>query len=321
MNRIELRQLRYFIAVAEELHFGHAADRLRIAQPGLSQQIKVLERSVGVELLTRDKRTVRLTEAGRDLLQRARLIVELADRAVESAGLAARGRKGPLKVGTRSPGNPQVADELLRSFEQRFPDVEVEIHPGLVPQNIDAIARRKLDVAIVVVPFATPDDAGDLNYLRLGEQEPVVALSQRHRLAALDRIPRSELLRETFLDWPRSANPVLIDHLHRVLFGEAGHPQSRVVPEIAQGNRVLMVAESQDFTVTADPWDTDLGVQGVVFRRLEDPVPLIEYGIAWLDSPASPFLPQFLQLARELADGSVIGGSRGDAHHGRSRAS
>jgi len=263
---------------------------------------------------------VQLTEAGRDFLQRARLIVELSDRAVESAGLAARGRKGPLKIGTRSPGNPPVADELLRSFEQRFPDVEVEIHPGLVPQNIDAIARRHLDVAIVVVPFETPDDAGDLNYLRLGAQEPVVALSEGHRLAALDRIPRSELLRETFLDWPRSANPVLIDHLHRVLFGEAGHPLSRVVPEIAQGNRLLMVAQSQDFTVTSDPWDTDRGgVQGVVFRRLEDPVPLTEYGIVWLDSPASPFLPQFLQLARELADGSVIGGTGRDVQRGRSR--
>jgi DNA-binding transcriptional LysR family regulator len=310
MRRIELRQFRYFIAVAEELHFGHAADRLRIAQPGLSQQIKVIERAVGVELLTRDKRRVELTAAGRAFLEPARLVVQLADRAVESASLAARGRKGPLKVGTRSPGNPRVADELLREFEQRFPDVEVEIHPGLVPQSIDAIARRRLDVAIVVVPFETPDDAGGLNYLRLGAQEPVVALSEGHRLAALDRIPRSELLRETFLDWPRSANPVLVDHLHRVLFGEAGHPLSRVVPEIAQGNLLLLVAQGQEITVTTDPWDTDLGVQGVVFRRLEDPVPLIEYGIVWLDSAASPFLSDFILLAGALADGSV----NGEAH-------
>jgi DNA-binding transcriptional LysR family regulator len=302
MTRIEFRQFRYFIAVAEELHFGHAADRMGIAQPGLSQQIKALERSLGVELLVRDRgKRVALTEAGRAFLPPARLMIEMANRAVETARLAATGKKGALKVGTGVSGTPPVADELLREFQVRFPDVLVEIHPGLGPQNVDALTRRRLDVAVLLAPFATPDSARTLNYLALGQVELLVALPEGHRLASFDRIPRSQLLREPFLDWPRHSNPVLIDHLHRLLFGDAGHPLPRTFLDLTEGNRVLQVAQGREVTAILNPWVTELGVRGVVFRRLEDPAPLVEYGIAWFDSGPSPFLAEFISLAHTLA--------------------
>jgi DNA-binding transcriptional LysR family regulator len=141
---VDLRQFRYFIAVAEERHFGRAAARLHIAQSGLSQQILKLERAVGVQLLIRDRRGVEITEAGRAFLDQARLTVELADRAV----MAERGRSALLRLGTPILGIPIVAEAALREFEATFPDVEGEIHPRLNPDLIDGVSTYELDVAV-----------------------------------------------------------------------------------------------------------------------------------------------------------------------------
>src|SRR5437870_1482036 len=200
MKTFELRHLRYFVAVAEELHFARAAERLRIAQPGLSQQIKALERSVGVELFKRDRRGVELTDAGRTLLGQARQVLELSERAVESTRVAATTRTGPLKVGTSAIGNTPVANEVLMEFQARFPNVNVEILPGFTPPSIDALTRRALDAAIVFAPFESPEG---LRYLRLDRLELSVVLPTSHRLASLERVPRSELLKEPILEGPR----------------------------------------------------------------------------------------------------------------------
>src|SRR5207237_10597895 len=126
LTPFELRQLQYFVAVAEERHFSRAAARLRIAQPGLSQQIKSLEVSLGVQLLVRDKRHVELTAPGALFLDHARIVLEGADRALRSARLASRGRKTVLKVGTFMERNRPHADEVLRRFRERHPDAELE---------------------------------------------------------------------------------------------------------------------------------------------------------------------------------------------------
>ena len=144
---VDLRQFRYFVAVAEERHFGRAAAKLHIAQSGLSQQILKLERTVGVQLLVRDRRGVEVTEAGETFLDYARLTLELADRAVESAQLAERGKKGLLRVGTTAIGMPPKAERLLQTFGERFPDVDVELHPRLISELIDGISTFALDVA------------------------------------------------------------------------------------------------------------------------------------------------------------------------------
>jgi DNA-binding transcriptional LysR family regulator len=298
MTSIEFRQLRYFVAVAEELHFGRAAVRLQIAQPGLSHQIKGLERLLGVPLFIRDQRGVELTAAGGALLDYARLLIELADRAVESARLTVRGRRGLLKVGTPAGGIHPRGNELLRLFQARSPEVQVEIHPGYVPQNVEELARRTLDIAIVLVPFDRPES---MRYLRLGTTELLVALPEGHRLASLQQVPRAELLNEPFLDWPRSMNPTLIDYLHRSLFGSVEHPQLVQVADVMEASRLLAVAEGKGVAVPLFPSVADLEIPRVVFRPLE-PSPSLEYGIAWFDNNASPFTSSFIDLARELAE-------------------
>src|SRR5439155_933013 len=127
----------------------------------------------GLPLFIRGHRGVELTDAGRALLEHARLLLQLSERAVESTRLAVRGKKGLLKVGTPAGGIHARGKELLRLFQSRRPDVQVEIHPGYGPQNIEELARRALDVAIVIAPFDRPEA---LRYLRLGKEELILAI-------------------------------------------------------------------------------------------------------------------------------------------------
>ena len=298
---VELRQFRYFVAVAEELHFSRAAARLRIAQSGLSQQIKHLERAVGVQLLVRDRRGVQLTEAGRVFLDHARLTLELADRAVASAVMAERGKVGLLRVGTTILGMPPMAGRLLQAFGDRFPDVEVELRPRLISELIDGINTYALDVAVVLSPFKSVDPPP--RYQQLGTYELVAAVPEGHRLAKLERVPRAELLTEPLIEGPRNVNPVLTDHLHRILFGDLEHPQRLEVAELEEARRLELVAEGKGIGVAAtSPGVERRSVPGVVFRPLDEDTPPIGYGVAWSATQASPFLDSFLEVAREFSD-------------------
>ena len=294
-----LRQLRYFVAVAEERHFGHAAHRLGIAQPGLSQQIKALERVVGAPLFVRDRRSVELTKAGETLFAPATRVVELADRAVRTARLASEGKTGLLKVGTRALGSHPLADELLRQFSERHPEVVVEVHPGFVPASINELLWHRLDVAIIVA-LSPPREA--VRYLRLGTLEPLVALPLGHHLASLERVPRARLLNETFLDWPRTFNPDVIDPFRDAIFGDDRPLSTIEVPDLADTTRLARVAAGEGFTIIVSAGVELLTISNVVFRRLEDPVPELEWGLAWVDNAASPFVHPFVELARELVE-------------------
>ena len=292
---MELRQFRYFIAVAEEKHFGRAAERLGIAQPGLSQQIKALECSLDTQLLTRHSRGADLTEAGAAFLVQARLAVEFADRAVASARLPGRGKSALLKVGTRAAGIPPVAERLLEDFTAAHPEAEVEMYPGFVPQLIEALSRRTLDVATLLCPYVADPP---LNYLRLGSLDLKVAVPEGHRLAALERVPRAELLNEPFLDWSRAGNPALYDHAHGMLFGSDRHPRRIEVAEFVDSRRLSRVAAGEAISVVlleTPPFP------GVVIRPFDDPAPAIEYGLGWYEPHLSPLVPAFLQLAEKLA--------------------
>jgi DNA-binding transcriptional LysR family regulator len=296
---VELRQFRYFIAVAEELHFSRAAERLRIAQSGLSQQIKQLERAVGVQLLIRDRRGVQLTEAGRVFLDQARLTLEFADRAVASAVMAERGKKAFLRVGTTILAMPPMAGRLLQAFEDRFPDVEVELHPRLISELIDGVSTFALDVAIVVSPFKSVDPPP--RYQQLGTYELLAAVPEGHRLAKLERVPRPELLAEPFIDAPLNINPEMSNHLHQILFGRL-HPQRLEVAELEDARRLELVAEGRGIGLTGTtPGVEHQAFPGVVFRPLDEDTPRIGYGVAWSTTQASPLVDAFLEVAREIA--------------------
>jgi DNA-binding transcriptional LysR family regulator len=302
---VDFRQFRYFIAVAEELHFGRAAERLHIAQSGLSQQILKLERSVGVQLLSRDRRGVELTEAGRVFLDHARRAVELADRAMASPHLAAGGKRGLLRVGTTILGMPPIAGRLVETFEDRFPDVEVELRPRLISELIDGISTHSLDVAIVVSPFKSVDPPP--RYQQLGTYELMAAVPEAHRLAKLERIPRAELLTEPLIEGPRNINPELFDHIHRILFGELEHPRRLEVAELEEARRLELVAEGRGIGITGTPPGVERQAPpGVVFRPLDENTPPIGYGVAWSATQTSTFLESFIEIASEFAEPEYV---------------
>jgi DNA-binding transcriptional LysR family regulator len=300
---VELRHLRYFVAVAEHLHFARAAETLRIAQPGLSHQIKALERSLGVVLFVRDRRGVELTEAGEVLLQHARQIIELAERAVESTRVAGLNKKGVLRVGTSAVAMLPVAKQLLGEFQDRYPQVLVEIHPGFTGQNIEALSRRALDVAIVFAPFESPPG---MSYVLLETAELVVALPQNHRLASLEQIPRSELLEERLLEGPRNANPTVTDDIHRSLFGEVEPPHLLEVADVSETTRLQLVADGKGVTLSSLSLARGQRVPGVVFRRIAEPPPTIKCGVVWFDAHLSPLIRSFIQVVEEVAESPTI---------------
>jgi DNA-binding transcriptional LysR family regulator len=293
---MELRQIRYFVAVATERNFGRAAEQLRIAQSGLSQQVMALERSLGVKLLDRTIRPIRLTPEGEVLLEEARLMLELADRAVEHVRAAGRQGRTILKFGGSAFGNPPVVDELLGKARVQLPDVNLQIHLDISSHNLAELNRRVLDVVFSYVPFESEETP---RYLRLGWIELALAIPAVHRLAASPRITRDDLRDEPFLMGPRSANPPLADHVNLALFGTNDPPYP--VPLNDVGGRFQLVAEGAGITPVAIPTETLIPRHGVVYRRLEDPAPIIEYGLLWFDDHVSPASTQFLSLASEIA--------------------
>jgi DNA-binding transcriptional LysR family regulator len=182
-------------------------------------------------------------------------------------------------------------------FESRFPGVQIETRPSLALQALEALGRHEIDVAILPAPFP-PIEA--LRYMPLGELEIMVALPDQHRLARLDAIPRGELLHEPILVWPRSVNPTLIDHFRRSLFGESGHPCFVEIFDFADNSRLQQVAQGRGIAMVLAPtaWER---FPDIVFRRIEDPAPTMEIGLAWFDLHVSSFVPSFVDLAGELS--------------------
>jgi len=293
---MELRQLRYFLAVAEERNFGRAATRLRIAQSGLSQQIKTLERSLGVQLFLRDRRRVELTDAGEYLVQEARSILSRASRVEETLPLVGKGKRGLLKVALSSAGLHPIAGDLVDRFRERFPDIVLDVVPGSGPQSLQALQRRDVDLAFVSFPF---EPLNGLSVLSAGTLELMIALSEGHRLASMKRIPRSELLAEPFLTWPRTFNPPLMDHIHRSLFGDHDHPSLIESPDLNQATRLARLARSDRLVGIGLPAEAELKIPGLVHRSVEDPAPHIEYGLAWFEDHDSPSATAFIDAARE----------------------
>jgi DNA-binding transcriptional LysR family regulator len=208
---MELRHLRYFVAVAEELHFSRAADRLRIAQPPLSQQIRQLEEQLGVRLFDRTHRRVQLTDAGRMVLDEARRTLAQADRVVTTARKAAEGSAGILRVGFSSSAPYTTLPAILRSFRAQFPDVVMNLFERSTEEQVDLLAAGAIDVAFVRRPV---ENAAESVIIRTILREPLVlALPHDHRLRHQRRVNAHALAGESFILFPRHAAPGLYDQI------------------------------------------------------------------------------------------------------------
>jgi DNA-binding transcriptional LysR family regulator len=185
---MELRHLRYFVTVASELHVGHAAQRLFISQPALSQQLRRLEVELGLKLLERTRRGVRLTPEGETFLAEAKAVVNQADRAIEVARSLAEGATGQVRLSyvLTMPGG--LPERIVREYQRRYPGVQVSADSGSTAQNVERLRSGELDVAFAHTPL---ENADDLGHAEIATAPLVVGLPSAHPLSRRRRV-RSE---------------------------------------------------------------------------------------------------------------------------------
>ena len=292
---IELRHLRYFVAVADTLHFGKAAERLGMSQPPLSQQIRQLEDTVGARLLTRTNRRVALTEPGRVFLQEAREILARIDRAVDLAQRAQRGELGELRIGfTRTTPLSQDIPAAIFAFRQRFPAVHLQLEEMNSLQQIDALLERRLQVGILRPGILPPSLLSKCLF-----RDPLVAV-MRSDHPALKRVrPRGKLstkalAQEPFVMFARSAGAGVHEHVI-ALCREAGFAP-RISQEAREASTIIGLVAA-GFGVSILPQSCDhIHVEGVSYVPLDEANAMSEIHVVYREDERSPLVPRFVQL-------------------------
>jgi DNA-binding transcriptional LysR family regulator len=289
----ELRHLRYFVAVAEELNFSRAARRLHMAQPPLSVAIRQLEAELGTDLFQRSSREVTLTEAGRVLLEGARRTLTEADRAVAAAQRAGAGELGSLRVAFSWSARFETLPSLGQALREQYPDLELLTEEMWNARMIPALRAGAIDVAISLCP----EVAGDLTYERV-RAEPVVALLHAaHPLADEQAIELSSLAEEEFALFPRELAPRLYDALVGFCRRAGFEPSLRQV-SFHTGWDLRVLADVPVVALVPHSVARDLP-RGVVALPLSGPGEQLETSAVSRADDSSPALAAFLKVARE----------------------
>lgn len=284
-------QLAGFIAVAEELHFGRAAERLRMTQPPLSRQIQKLERTVGAELLERDNRKVQLTHAGRAFLDEARRLMALAERAPVTARRIASGRSGVLRVGFTAASGFSILGPLLEEISAILPDVDIDLQELVTGEQIQALETGELDLGLARPPF----DSDVFDSHLLYRESMVLAVPAGHRLTGLNReIGHNDLKDEPLIMHSPSKARYFYDLVIRMLPVHHGN----VIHSVSQILTMVSLVAAKRGVAFVPHSATALGIQGVDFLPLADsdgdPV---ELHAIWNKRVTNPAL---LQLLRAL---------------------
>ncbi|MBH9376881.1 LysR family transcriptional regulator [Pseudomonas aeruginosa] len=296
---MELRHLRYFIAVAEELHFGRAAERLGISQPPLSQQIQALEEEIGARLFERTNRRVELTDAGRLFLDESRQVLAQVDKAVLLARRAHLGELGELKIGfTSSAPFTSTIPSSIHAFRKAYPDVHLDLQEMSSRQVLKALLEESLQVG-VIRPRALPEA------VHWGElfREPLVAvLRADHPLAAgsEDGLAIAALAEEPFVFFPRSYGTGLYDQVI-ALTRQAGF-SPRIAQEASEAMTIIgLVSAGLGVSILPASFRRTR-VDGVVYRPLRDPEATTAVWLVRRQNEGSPLALSFIDLVtREAA--------------------
>ena len=290
---MELRRLRYFVALAEELHFGRAAERLGISQPPLSQQIARLEKELAVRLLSRTSRSVSLTEPGRLFLEEARRTLRQVDHAAHVAQRAAGGEVGQLRIGFVPACG--VIPVGVRRFAHRFPSVRLTLRNMGTADQVAALVEGALHVGFVHLPI----DARGLAVEEVQRDPLLAAIPQRHRLARRSSLSLRALAGEPFIGFPRTSAPGAYDAI-RTLFRQAGFTPNVVHETDSILARLRMVGAGLGVSLLP-AYAARSPRNGVVLRPLRPPRPVAAIGMVHAPRHATPALARFLSTMREVA--------------------
>lgn len=293
---MELRHLRYFVAVAEERNFTRAAARFGIGQPPLSQQIKDLESEVGVQLFRRLPHGAELTPAGEAFLDKTRSVLSGAQQACVAAKRAARGESGQLRLGfTGSAAFNPVVPGTIRSFTRDYPGVQLSLVETNSRCLVDGLLEGEIDAAFI------RHDAHDRDGLRMrkvAEEPMLIVLPSDHRSAARRRLPLEELAAEPFILYPRSMGPELHDAItgacraagFEPVIGQDAPQMSSIINLVATGAGVSVAPASL----------SRIAVEGVRYLAIDGTAPVARLTLAWRRDTRTTTLKNFLTLTASL---------------------
>jgi DNA-binding transcriptional LysR family regulator len=286
---MELRHLRYFVATAEELHFTRAAQRLGIAQPPLTQQIKSLETELGLKLFDRLPGRVELTDAGRVFFEDAQRILDGVGRAVARSQSSAKGMVGRLGIGfTESASFSNLVTSSLRRYRRDFPNVELSFEEARTAQLIELLRQGRIDVAFVRPPVAR---GSDITFRRLSSEPMVVAVPRSHRFAGRRSVRLVELENEEFILYPRATRLGLSDMILTACERTGFSPLiAQRAPQIS--STINFVAASLGITIVPECMMKSRS-DAVSYVRLSSPRLYAELGVAHRTSDSSALVRGF----------------------------
>jgi DNA-binding transcriptional LysR family regulator len=291
---IELRHLRYFIAVAEELHFGRAAERLHIAQPPLSMQIKQLEAELGFQLFHRTKRSVKLTEAGQVFFAESQKIFRLLDQAIQTGRQVSRGEVGQLVIGFVSSAAYNVLPDILRTFHTLVPEVKLELHELTTDQQLQWLRENRLDIGLLRPPIE--DRAFETEVIF---QEPLaIALPENHALATATTVSLQDFSREAFISFSRTLAPGLYDQIISLCQQSGFSPN--VVQEAIQMQTIISLVAAEMGVAIVPISLQNLQRTGVVYKPLREETPQAAIALIYKKDDPTPSVQRFLDIVRQV---------------------
>jgi DNA-binding transcriptional LysR family regulator len=289
---MELRHLRYFIAVAEELNFTRAAEKLHMAQPPLSQQIQQLEAELGFQLFRRTKRTVVLTEAGQVFFEESQTILLQVDRAIQLGKQTSRGELGQLTVGFVSSSAHNVVPAILQAFRTRFPAVKLELRELTTNEQLQRLREGRIDIGFVRPPIEEDGINSEIVF-----REPlIVALPETHPWADRAVVELRELSAEPFILFPRSLAPGLYDPIVS-LCQQAGFSPIAGQEAIQMQTIISLVAASMGVAIVPASMQ-NFQRKGVVYKSLPESTCMVAIALIWRNAPTQA-VQRFLEVARQ----------------------
>ncbi|MBC7502657.1 MAG: LysR family transcriptional regulator [Herminiimonas sp.] len=291
---MDLRHLKYFIAVAEELHFTKAAERLHISQPPLSRQIRELEEELGVTLLNRTRRHIELSDAGKVFLTKAREVLLMADSAIIEAQRAQRGEVGKLAVGFFEQIAYTLLPPILRAFQERYPKVDVQLRWFPVIEQVDALQRGDIDIA-----FVRPVVDLDKVFTRAILSEPFMAvMPATHRLAQHAAIAMTDCREERIINYTRRLAPDYHDAIAGLCIGAGFAPD--VAIEVGQVYTALGLVSAGVGMAFVPASVQRLVFDNLVYRPLAGATIHSEVLLAWTHVYPSALLESFVDTAQQV---------------------
>ena len=294
---MDLRRLKYFVTVAEELHFGRAAKRLHITQPPLSQQIQLLEHELDMMLFNRTRRRVELTSIGKVFLVEARALLKQSDDAVARTRRVQRGEAGRLSIGWMPWSVLTPLPFMIREFCQRFPEVHLDVHSLSAESQLEALHEGTIDVGFVlwISDFGLPSRTGPLKTEIVLKPPLVVVVPQNHRFAAAGRVELADLTNEPYILFKRESGQVFYDYV--ISFYQRNGLRLNIRHEADHPSTVLgLVAAGLGITIL--PFTSTHAIPGVVCCDLPAASPQLEIALTWRPQNESTLLANFTETIR-----------------------